>query len=101
MAYVVSERAERTIELTSEEANHLAYTAASQAHAIDDFRYNGLANAHAADMMSELDTGERTMAARNAWTDRQSERDAQQLRWCDIATLLNPERYPEGWKDRG
>lgn len=101
MVQLVGHLAEKIVELTPEEANHLAYTASSQAHALDDFRYNGLAEAQAADMMSETDTGEKTTKARNAWADAKPVREAQQQRWCQIATLLNPERYPEGWSTHG
>lgn len=99
MVQVVGYLAEKIIELTPNEASTLALAAAQAAHAMDDFRYNGLWNAQTADQLAELDGEPSGRVAK--WHAAKPERDAQQKRWCDLATLLNPETYPEGWNTHG
>lgn len=89
-----------SIVLNDKEAGMLALAASQAAHHMDDPRYNGYWDAQTTDQLYALDHGEDTMRNRNAWAEKQFDRDTQQLRWCNLATLLDPGTYPKGWKNR-
>jgi hypothetical protein len=101
MAQLVGYLAETIIDLNAKEASVLALAASQAAHALDDPRYNGYWDAQTRDQLYELNHGSATTRARAKWKAGQSERDTQQRRWCALATLLDPEKYPEGWNTHG
>lgn len=100
MVQLVGHLAETIIDLTGKEASTLALAASQAAHALDDPRYNGCWDARQKDHFRTLDSGEATTEHVDAWEAAKPDREAQQTRWARIATLLDPDTYPEGWKAR-